>query len=232
MSDQVRISELFVSIQGEGMLAGAPSVFVRLAGCPLRSKWCDTPYALSARGGKRMPVEQVIDEVERHDCRYVVITGGEPLIWPQLGRMTDMLHERGCHITVETAGVEYRRFYCDLLSVSPKLPNSLPDGSRRSVISKHRRLIESPAAIRRLLKEHPQYQLKFVVFVRSDLDDVERFLQRLDHFDPSRVMLMPQAADRPAYRRLAPKVAAWAVESGWRFCPRLQVELFGGRRGV
>ena len=76
----LRVSEIFFSIQGEGRRAGVVSVFVRLAGCDLRCKWCDTPYALDSEKGTLLSVEEVVSRIEKYDCREVVVTGGEPLL--------------------------------------------------------------------------------------------------------------------------------------------------------
>ncbi len=77
----LRITEIFHSIQGESTWAGSPCTFVRVTGCPLRCSWCDTAYAFS--GGKRMDLEQILDEVGSHPARLVEITGGEPLAHPK-----------------------------------------------------------------------------------------------------------------------------------------------------
>lgn len=228
----MKVSEIFHSIQGEGLQAGVPSIFVRLAGCPLRCRWCDTPYAWSARAGKKMTARKIILSIEQYQCQHVVITGGEPLIWSQIPTLSNMLHHRGYHLTVETAGIQYRKFYCDLLSLSPKLSNSLPLPNRPAARLAHSRLIAKPAPIRRLLDHHSEYQLKFVVDCIAAVNEVKDFLTQLGKIDPERIMLMPQAADRRTYRKVAPKVARWAIESGWRFSPRLQIELYNGLPGT
>ena len=84
LEQTLNVAEIFRSLQGEGHYAGQVSAFVRLAGCNLRCFWCDTPYALEKHQGRPMSVEQVLAEVGRCDCRHVVVTGGEPLIWPEL----------------------------------------------------------------------------------------------------------------------------------------------------
>ena len=78
------ISEIFHSLQGEGELAGVPSVFVRTAGCNLRCTWCDTPYSSWSPEGTQMGVAEIVAEVSRHPARHVVLTGGEPMLAPEL----------------------------------------------------------------------------------------------------------------------------------------------------
>src|SRR5215471_17665810 len=77
----LKVSEIFYSIQGEGMLAGVPSVFVRLSGCNLRCSWCDTPYTSWNPEGEQRTLPQIVAQVEQHrTARHVVLTGGEPMI--------------------------------------------------------------------------------------------------------------------------------------------------------
>ena len=76
----MRISEIFYSVQGEGVLTGVPSVFVRTSGCNLRCSWCDTPYASWAPEGPEMSPEEILTQIETYPTRYIVVTGGEPMI--------------------------------------------------------------------------------------------------------------------------------------------------------
>jgi 7-carboxy-7-deazaguanine synthase len=96
------INEIFYSIQGESTRAGRPCVFVRLTACDLRCTWCDTPYAFH-EGAKRS-VDDVVAEVERHNCSLVEITGGEPLLQEDVYPLMDRLLERGLTVMLETGG--------------------------------------------------------------------------------------------------------------------------------
>src|SRR2546421_5370438 len=87
----VKISEIFYSIQGEGMLTGVPSVFVRTSGCNLRCTWCDTPYTSWIPEGADKTVEQIVAEVRAHPARHVVVTGGEPMIAEHTTDLTEAL---------------------------------------------------------------------------------------------------------------------------------------------
>src|SRR5215471_3171671 len=80
----MRVAEIFFSIQGEGMLAGVPSAFVRTTGCPLRCVWCDTPYTSWEPEGETLPLAEVLARVAAFACRHVVVTGGEPLVAPEI----------------------------------------------------------------------------------------------------------------------------------------------------
>jgi 7-carboxy-7-deazaguanine synthase len=102
MSDFLRITEIFYSIQGESTWAGLPCTFVRLTGCPLRCSWCDTAYAF--HGGERKTFDDILEEVARHPTKLVEITGGEPLSHPGSVRLADLLLEAGYTVLVETSG--------------------------------------------------------------------------------------------------------------------------------
>ena len=83
----MQIAEIFYSIQGEGKLTGVPSGFVRLAGCNLRCKYCDTAYARRADDGKELSVGQIMERLAQYGCKHVVVTGGEPLLSKELDEL-------------------------------------------------------------------------------------------------------------------------------------------------
>lgn len=120
------IVEVFKTIQGEGMLQGVPSVFIRLYGCNLRCRWCDTIYTDEYHKYDVMELEVLITKIDKFNCSHVVITGGEPFLSPGIVELTDKLREKDYHITIETNGTIYKEISCDLLSISPKLNNSVP----------------------------------------------------------------------------------------------------------
>ncbi|RLS48639.1 MAG: 7-carboxy-7-deazaguanine synthase QueE, partial [Planctomycetota bacterium] len=117
----MKIAEVFHSIQGEGLLAGIPSVFVRTSGCNLRCWFCDTPYSSWEPEGEKLDPAEILQQVLDIDCKHVVITGGEPMLWPSLVELVDGLRRAGRHVTVETAGTLDVPLVCDLASISPKL---------------------------------------------------------------------------------------------------------------
>src|SRR6476659_6799914 len=126
----MKISEIFYSIQGEGMLTGVPSVFVRTSGCNLRCVWCDTPYTSWQPEGSDMTVEDILEAIRVYPGKHAVVTGGEPLIAPQIVEVTRGIKQLGLHITIETAGTVFHPVACDLMSISPKLENSTPRDSQ------------------------------------------------------------------------------------------------------
>ena len=224
----MKIAELFYSIQGEGSLAGVPSVFIRTSGCNLRCSWCDTPYTSWEPEGADLTIEQILDETRSHPARHVVITGGEPMIAPGIVALCERLRDLGLHITIETAGTVFQPVACDLMSISPKLSNSTPAAPRWA--PQHDRLRLQPATLAQLMASYP-YQLKFVIEKPDDLGEVRALLGVLKA-DPARVILMPEGIDRDRLRERALWLVELCKEEGFRFSPRLHVDLYGNRRGV
>jgi 7-carboxy-7-deazaguanine synthase len=222
------ISETFASIQGEGMLAGVPSFFIRTSGCNLRCAWCDTPYTSWQPEGRRSRVRELLAAASAAGLRHVVVTGGEPLLQRELAELTRGLAANGHHITVETAGTVAPEFDCHLLSVSPKTSNSDPEGRFRE---RHRDLRANLAPLRRLLARHPEHQLKFVVAGEGDVGDILDIVRRLD-VARDRVLLMPEGRTAEQVATHAPAVARLCLRHGFRYTPRLHLELFGPGRGV
>lgn len=99
---QLRISEIFYSLQGETSRVGLPTVFVRLTGCPLRCTWCDTSYAFS--GGQNMEIAEILQQVAHHGTPYVTVTGGEPLAQKNCLELLTALCDTGYDVSLETSG--------------------------------------------------------------------------------------------------------------------------------
>ena len=224
----MRIAEVFYSLQGEGSLVGVPSVFIRTSGCNLRCAWCDTPYASWQPEGDDWDLDQILGAVRSFSAaRHVVVTGGEPMIAPEIVPLTVRLRALGLHITVETAGTVFQPVECDLMSISPKLSNSTPSGP---FAAPHDRLRIQPAVLGELMARYP-YQLKFVVEKPADLEEIRALVLDLGA-ERERVILMPEGTDRDRLRERSVWLAEVAKDEGVRFSPRLHVELYGNRRGV
>src|SRR5262245_3313164 len=108
----LKIAEIFYSLQGEGSMVGVPSVFVRTSGCNLRCSWCDTPYTSWQPEGEELTVDQIVARVAEYCCHHVVVTGGEPMIAPEIAVLTGRLRNAGSHITIETAGTVFKSVAC------------------------------------------------------------------------------------------------------------------------
>jgi 7-carboxy-7-deazaguanine synthase len=227
----LKIAELFYSIQGEGSLVGVPSVFIRTSGCNLRCTWCDTPYTSWQPEGADLTLGQIMDEVKSrlsNRARHVVVTGGEPMIAPDIVALTARLRGLGLHITIETAGTVFQPVACDLMSISPKLSNSTPDDPRWA--GQHDRVRIQPGTLSQLMAAY-EYQLKFVIEKPADLEEVRALVEDLKA-DRERVILMPEGTDRERLRERALWLAEVCKEEGFRLSPRLHVDLYGNQRGV
>ena len=229
------ISEIFHSLQGEGQLAGVPSVFVRTSGCNLRCNWCDTPYASWQPEGRPMEVDEIVAEVAKHPAKHVVLTGGEPMVAPGIHELAFQLQERGYHITIETAAtVPPRGIACDLASLSPKLAHSAPDARLDDTWRrKHEELRWQPAVVADWIAAAPDYQLKFVVSSEADVAELETMLRETDCvIPPSKVLLMPEGVTVEALRARAGWLGELCKVRGYRYAPRLHIELYGNTRGT
>ena len=218
------------------MLVGTPSVFVRLAGCPLRCRWCDTTYAWDYAAGEDLEPAQIAERVAREPCRFVVLTGGEPMVGPDLSprpglaELTQRLKALGKHITIETAGVLFvPELACDLMSISPKLANAAACGSTPAQTDGPTGL--NLEAVRRLMGAYP-WQLKFVVESAQDFTEIQSVLAELGPLPRERVLLMPQAATTSELLSKAPLVAELCKQTGLRFGHRLHILLWDKQRGT
>lgn len=223
----MRIAEIFCSVQGEGTLVGVPSVFVRTSGCNLRCSWCDTPYASWQPEGDELTADEIERRVAEYGARHVVITGGEPMIAPGIGELTRRLRGRGMHITIETAGTVFTEVECDLMSISPKLANSTPEGAFRA---QHERLRLQPGVMKKLMAVS-DYQLKFVIAEERDLDEARAVIAGVDA-PAEKVVLMPEGTRGEVLNERGVWIAELCKKHGYRFSPRLHVQLWGDRRGV
>jgi 7-carboxy-7-deazaguanine synthase len=228
----MKIADIFFSIQGEGSLMGVPSVFVRTTGCNLRCSFCDSEYTSWRPVGEPLTVAEVLARLDAFPTRHAVVTGGEPLIVPEVEPLCAGLRERGCHITVETAATVFKPVACDLASLSPKLANSIPhqrEGGRWA--ERHDRLRLQPDVIRAFM-DHCDYQLKFVVDRPGDVAEVEAILECLPGVDRVKVLLMPQGVTREELAHRASWLTEVCKKHGFRYCPRLHIELYGNLRAT
>lgn len=159
------INEIFYSIQGESTRAGVPCVFVRLTACDLRCAWCDTPYAFTE--GRKMTVERVLEEVEGIDCQLVELTGGEPLLQPDVYPLMEGLLAAGKTVLVETGGhIPLDRVPPAVIKVMDvKCPGSGESGKNR---------LENLALLT------PRDEVKFVIADRADYEFARDVLARHD----------------------------------------------------
>ncbi|MCE9544133.1 MAG: 7-carboxy-7-deazaguanine synthase QueE [Planctomycetia bacterium] len=228
----MRIAEIYRSTQGEGLLTGTESVFVRASGCNLRCWFCDTPFASWRPEGQDLPLDAILAQVREWDTPHVVLTGGEPMLFSELIPLTASLRDAGRHLTIETAGTLYLPVACDLMSISPKMSNSTPSVNEHATWSRrHDRVRHAPQIVSRLMDEYT-YQLKFVIETPADCEEMQQYLKLLPEVDFSRVLLMPQGVDAEPLSRVTEWLEPYCRQEGFRFCPRRQIEWFGLVRGT
>ncbi len=238
VGSRLRIQERFVSLQGEGMLVGVPSAFIRVAGCNLRCQWCDSPQTSWAPVGEMTAVDELVAWCARGP-RHVVLTGGEPLLFPAMGQLSCALRANGHHVTFETAGTVWLEgAAADLMSLSPKLAHSTPHARDPEAAVKHETRRLQPEILRRLMANYP-WQLKFVVRtsaleLAADLREIESLLGELKVCpqDRGRVLLMPEGTRPELLSGAYESLVQTCIERGFRLGERLHIAIFGHRPGT
>jgi 7-carboxy-7-deazaguanine synthase len=228
----MRIAEIFYSIQGEGRLLGMPSLFIRTSGCNLRCVWCDTPYTSWKPEGRDWTLHQILNEAGKYPARHVVLTGGEPLLARAIEELTVELKEKGFHITIETAATIYKPVVCDLVSMSPKLANSTPWKRESGKFARMHEQCRLNFEVMQKFVDGYNYQFKFVTEEKKDFKEIQVILRKLKKVDHSRVLLMAQGRTKRELREKAPWIVGLCKKHGFGYTPRLQIDLFGNRRGT
>src|SRR5436309_5167421 len=221
MADAHRVSEVFLSLQGEGPSAGTPAHFVRLQGCDVGCHWCDTKYSWEFGGGEPIDVEELWRRArDLGESRLLVVTGGEPLEHPGVEGLLEQALDRWERVEVETSAIapppltHPRLFY----NVSPKLPTAT------------RRWAETWRHVRAWVQE-PRATFKIVVGDPPDPADALRLVA--EHGVPAaRVMLMPEGMTEEKLKGRALELAEICKRAGFRLSPRLHIWMWGARRGV
>ena len=199
----LKITEIFYSLQGEGLTAGLPTVFIRLTGCPLRCSYCDTAYAFS--GGTLMSVAEVLEQVAPHQTPHVTVTGGEPLAQQACLPLLTALCDSGYQVSIETSG---ERDIAPLDSRVIRVMDLKTPGSGEQ----HRNRLENIE----LLK--PDDQVKFVICSREDYLWTRQMIA--DHQLDKRCHLLLS----PAFGEVDPTdIASWILAD--HLPARLQVQL-------
>ena len=210
----LRITEVFYSLQGESKTVGKPTVFVRLTGCPLRCQYCDTAYAFE--GGEIVLLESLIVDVQSYQCRYVTVTGGEPLAQPNCLLLLKMLCDAELNVSLETSGAMSIESVDNRVSVvmDLKTPSSLEsDRNDYGNIS--------------YLKEKDQ--VKFVICDRGDYDWAKA---KLDQYDLQ--TKVGEILFSPSFEQLAAaELAQWLLDDalGVRMQLQLHKILWGSEPG-
>ncbi|KAA3635811.1 MAG: 7-carboxy-7-deazaguanine synthase QueE [Calditrichaeota bacterium] len=228
------ISEIFYSIQGEGILSGTPSLFIRTSGCNLRCNWCDTDYASWNPQGEEKTIGSLNEFIVSHPATHIVLTGGEPMIAKDVSTLCSFVSDLGKHLTIETAGtVAPNGIKCSLASLSPKLSNSTPDSRVSENWQKRHERDRINLGFLRLWIDNYEYQLKFVISSREDVPEILELLKLLDRDIPNeKVLLMPEGVTKEQLEEKKQFVSELCKEYGFRYCDRLHIALYGNKRGT
>lgn len=236
------ISEIYESRQGEGLLTGTPSVFLRTSGCNLRCWFCDTPFTSWNAEGNNLEMETIVHDVsdlaKQKNCQHVVVTGGEPMLQKQIVLLTQRLKQIGLHITIETAGTVWHSVQCDLMSISPKLSNSTPSMERAGEwAARHEKSRMAIDIVSKLIANY-EYQLKFVVDTPDDFQEIEDYLTQLQaqqsqqKLEKRRILLMPQGIQIKDLTQREQWLQPYCEQQGYTFSPRKHIEWYGHQRGT
>lgn len=223
-------AEIFYSIQGEGINLGRPAVFLRLGLCNLKCNWCDTRYTWdwTAYDVQEQLIDLSLPEVEqeilKYSCKYLVVTGGEPLLQQDtVIPLLENLKNRGFFIEIETNGTllpnEWLLDLIDHWSVSPKLQSSGNPSSAREI-----------EACYRFFKALNSSHFKFVLQSEADLREAQNVIEKYD-LAPEKIILMPEAGNQGDLIERSKWLVEICKSQGYLFSTRLQLMLWGNERG-
>jgi 7-carboxy-7-deazaguanine synthase len=212
-AERLRVTEIFHSLQGEAASVGIPTVFVRLTGCPLRCRYCDTEYAFY--GGEWHSIDEVLTEVERHGARYVCVTGGEPLAQPNCAKLLARLCDAGHRVSLETSGA------MDIGGLDPRVVRVM-DWKTPGSGEQARNRLENLDLLT------PQDQVKFVLCDRADYEWAKQALREHALAERCEILFSPSHGQLDA-RELAEWILADQLPV--RFQIQLHKYLWGDARG-
>ena len=210
---ELRISEIFYSLQGESRTVGLPTVFIRLTGCPLRCGYCDTSYAFT--GGQRMALAEILQQVSAFSPRYVTVTGGEPLAQRDCWLLLKMLCDAGYTTSVETSGA------VDIRQVDKRV-STVMDIKTPGSGEVERNLYKNIELLKR------KDQVKFVITDRTDYEWSRNFIDEKDLLGNFEILFSPVHGElEPA------ELAKWILSDNLQVRMQIQMHkyLWGDERG-
>lgn len=221
----MKISEIAYVVQGEGLNLGTPSILIRLSNCNLRCDFCDSKYTWKEE--KEMSIDEVIAEVNKYNCRHIMISGGEPLLQQEdlIKLMEQLLRQNPFwwYFEIESNGTiaPKKRLaeLTDLFTVSPKFEDFTYCPAYSNIED---------------LAERPQVVFKFVIDKLEDFKDIEQFVKTYALYDQT-IYLMPCAITVEEHNKRLPMLIEYAKKHyrlNIKITPRLQILAFGNKRGT
>ena len=162
---QMKINEIFYSLQGEGKWTGRPNVFIRTSGCNLRCSFCDTKYAYD--DGKEMSIDEILSQISKYPCKYICITGGEPLLQRETLNLIDVLLKSNCKICLETNGSINVEKLSNKKSLMISLDIKCPSSN-----------MHEKAYLKNISLLRKDDQLKFVIKDKNDYDYAKKIVNK------------------------------------------------------
>lgn len=226
----MKYSEIFYTLQGEGKLVGVPSVFFRTSSCNLRCSWCDTAYTSWRPENYDISVSEAFNELIKFNVKHIVITGGEPFLQrKELTILCELLSAKGHHITIETNATIFVSVQANLISMSPKLSNSTPLNEKQwKEIHERKRLKPD---IMRLFLDKYECQAKFVINDTQDIQEVQKLVEQIP-IPKESIVLMPQGMKLNEIKERERWLVEICKETGYRYSPRLHLNIWGDKRGT
>jgi len=211
---QLKIFEIFYSLQGESSRVGLPTIFIRLSGCPMRCHYCDTAYAF--QGGSMMAIDEIIKTIKKYDTRYVTVTGGEPLAQKEVLSLLKVLADQNYEVSLETGGG------LSIKEVDPRIKIILDIKTPESGEEKKNHWDN-------LNLIHSKDEIKFVLCSREDYDWAKKILNQYKLTEKCDVLFSP------VYQKLnTTNLGNWILED--QLPVRMQIQLhkllWGEKPGV
>lgn len=258
----IKVSEIFSSIQGEGVYTGTPSIFIRTLGCNLRCVFrdsiCDTPYTsfnveAPSFDSKEQILEEVYKQLQHNNIHHIIFTGGEPMMY--YSDIIDIIKEikskdPNMIITIETNGTispGKDSFLINLWSISPKLITSVD--KNRKYLSEEQALAHEKNRINikslgtiiwYALQEHNDFQLKFVYTNEDSVKEIKDIVNRICEYANiqnkriinDRILLMPEGVTDEELKNREKQCISICMREDWRYCDRLHIRIYGNKRGI
>jgi len=207
----MKINEIFYSLQGEGSWTGLPNIFIRTTGCNLRCSFCDTKYAYFK--GKEMKIEEIIEKISKYPCKYVCVTGGEPLLQEDVFDLIDKLLKKGYKTSIETNGSISIEKLSNIKSLMISLDIKCPSSGMHE-----KNCLEN---IDFLKKDD---QLKIVIKNKNDYEYAKKILEQ---YKPCCLVFL-----QPVWRTNPKNLASWIINDGLNVKLGLQIHkiIWGEKR--